>query len=175
MLIAALFTKTAGAPALGLALAEIDMYLYSRAKATSAVVTELNAVHPTEEVGGGIYTRAYVDDPATYDYFAFAHYTGVTVLDSAYSLQGSPAFNCCLPGAGAIEFIYSLTDSVTGLPIAGADVWVTTDIAGVNVIASGTTDAFGNVTFWLDAGVYQFWRQCPGYTFIQPDLETVTP
>ena len=94
MLIAALFTKNAGAPATGLTLAEINLYLYSRAKATGVVVTELSGVHPTEEIGGGIYTRAYVDDPATYDYFAYAHYTGVTVLDSAYSLQGSPAFNC---------------------------------------------------------------------------------
>lgn len=175
MLIAALFTKNAGAPATGLALADIDLYLYSRAKATGVVATVLNGVHPTEEVGGGIYTRAYVDDPATYDYFAYAHYTGVTVLDSVYSLQGTPAFNCCLPGAGAIEFIYTLTDSVTGLPIAGADVWVTTDIAGVNIIASGTTDVFGNVTFWLDPGTYYLWRQRPGYTFANPDTEVVTP
>jgi hypothetical protein len=82
---------------------------------------------------------------------------------------------CCVLGPGAIEFIYTLTDSGTGLPISGADVWVSTDAAGANVIASGNTDLFGNVTFWLDPGTYYFWRQRAGYSFINPDVETVTP
>lgn len=78
-------------------------------------------------------------------------------------------------GTGSEEFVYTLTDVVTGLPIPNANIWVTTDVNGVHTVASGDTDAFGQVTFWLDAGVYYFWRHKNGYTFANPDLETVTP
>jgi hypothetical protein len=76
-------------------------------------------------------------------------------------------------GAGAISYVYTLTDSADGNPIDGAEVWVTTDAAGVNVIASGTTNSSGIVTFMLDAGTYYFWRKRSGYNFVNPDLETV--
>jgi hypothetical protein len=76
-------------------------------------------------------------------------------------------------GAGAISHVYTLTDSVDGTPIDGAEVWVTTDAAGVNVVASGTTNSSGIVTFMLDAGTYYFWRRRSGYNFINPDTETV--
>jgi hypothetical protein len=77
-------------------------------------------------------------------------------------------------GAGAIQWSYTLTNSVGGAPIAEADVWVTTDIAGTNVVASGKTDAFGVVTFYLDAGVHYIWRQKSGWNFTNPDTETVS-
>ena len=78
-----------------------------------------------------------------------------------------------LGGAGAITWTYTLTDSVTGLPIAGAEVWISTDSAGANIIASGTTDDDGVVTFYLDAGVVYVWRKRSGYNFDNPDQETV--
>jgi hypothetical protein len=77
-------------------------------------------------------------------------------------------------GAGAISWTYTLTDSDDGTPIDGAEVWATTDAAGEDVVASGTTDSFGVVTFMLDAGAYYFWRKCSGYNFNNPDLETVS-
>lgn len=77
-------------------------------------------------------------------------------------------------GAGAISHSYTLTDSDDGTPIDGAEVWVTTDAAGVDVVASGSTNSFGVVTFMLDAGAYYFWRKCSGYNFNNPDLETVS-
>ena len=77
-------------------------------------------------------------------------------------------------GAGAISWTYTLTDSDDGTPIDGAEVWVTTDAAGVDVVASGSTNSFGVVTFMLDAGAYYFWRKCSGYNFNNPDLETVS-
>jgi hypothetical protein len=77
-------------------------------------------------------------------------------------------------GSGAIEWEYTLTSTAGGDPISDADVWVTTDIAGANVIASGKTDSFGNVTFWLDAGTYYIWRQKAGFNFDNPDVETVS-
>lgn len=77
-------------------------------------------------------------------------------------------------GAGAISWTYTLTDSDDGTPIDGAEVWVTTDAAGEDVVASGSTNSFGVVTFMLDAGAYYFWRKCSGYNFVNPDQGTVS-
>lgn len=77
-------------------------------------------------------------------------------------------------GAGAITFTYTLTNSVGGTPIASAEVWVTTDVSGTNVIASGVTNGSGQVTFYLDAGTYYVWRQKSGWNFTNPDTEVVS-
>ena len=76
-------------------------------------------------------------------------------------------------GIGAITFTYTLTSSVNASPIADADVWVTTDSAGSNVIAVGRTNAAGQVVFYLDAGTVYVWRQKTGWTFANPDTEVV--
>ena len=102
---------------------------------------------------------------------------GAYVAGTAGYLMGVnldvPLSTCCSHGAGAITFVYTLTNSVDGTPIDNADVWVTTDIAGANVIASGVTDLAGQVTFYLDPGTLYFWRQCDGWTFDNPDTEVV--
>ena len=77
-------------------------------------------------------------------------------------------------GAGAITFTYTLTSSVDSAAIPDAQVWVTSDEAGTTVIASGTTDSNGQVTFYLDAGTLYFWRQKPGWNFANPYQETVS-
>lgn len=85
------------------------------------------------------------------------------------------------PVAGAIEFTYTATDSGSGLPIPDATVWITTDIAGTNVIWSGVTDTFGvardvygNLP-WLDAGTYYVWKHKVGYVDDDfPDTEVVS-
>jgi len=77
-------------------------------------------------------------------------------------------------GAGAITWTYTLTDEDTGNPIDGAEIWVSTDSAGANVIASGTTDSSGVATFYLDAGTVYVWRKKAGYNFTNPDEETVS-
>ena len=77
-------------------------------------------------------------------------------------------------GAGAITWPYTLTSSVDATPIADADIWVTSDLAGAVVIASGTTDALGVVTFYLDAGTVYIWRQKSGWDFTNPDTEVVS-
>jgi hypothetical protein len=81
----------------------------------------------------------------------------------------------CASGAGTTAVTYTLTSSVApNPPIADADIWVTTDVAGTNIIASGQTDAAGQVTFYLDSGstVY-IWRQKSGWDFTNPDTEVV--
>ena len=76
-------------------------------------------------------------------------------------------------GSGAIQ--HEITVNVGGSPEAGVDVWVSTDAAGSNVVA-GTlvTDAFGNVTFSLDAGSYYLWAQKAGVNFTNPTSFTVS-
>jgi hypothetical protein len=76
-------------------------------------------------------------------------------------------------GAGAVAFTYTLTSSVDSTPIVDADVWVTSDAAGTSIIASGSTDANGQVVFYLDTGTVYIWRQKPGWNFTNPDTETV--
>lgn len=77
-------------------------------------------------------------------------------------------------GPGAITWTYTVTDSGTGLPMGDVNVWVTTDEAGSNVIASGTTNQNGVVTFYLDAGTVYIWCQKSGYNFTNPDTEVVS-
>ena len=79
-----------------------------------------------------------------------------------------------LGGAGAITWTYTLTNSVTGAPIDGAEVWVSSDSAGAFIIANGTTDDDGVVTFYLDAGTVYVWRKKAGFNFTNPDEETVS-
>lgn len=79
-----------------------------------------------------------------------------------------------MAGAGAYTFTYTVTNATTGLPIDGCEVWVTTDLAGSNIVAAGWTDTFGQVVFYLDAGSHYFWRRLSGYSFSpQPDTEVV--
>ena len=77
-------------------------------------------------------------------------------------------------GAGAISWTYTLPDSATGGPIDGAEIWVTSDSAGLYVLASGITDSAGLVTFMLDAGTVFVWAKKAGYNMDDlPDEEVV--
>jgi len=50
---------------------------------------------------------------------------------------------------------------------------VTSDAAGLTVLASGRTNASGEVKFYLDAGTVYVWRQKAGWNFTNPDTEVV--
>jgi hypothetical protein len=76
--------------------------------------------------------------------------------------------------ANAIKFTYTLTSSVGGAPIVGAFVWFTTDLNGQNIVASGTTDVMGQVSFYLSTGTYYVWRSKDGFSFTNPDTEVVS-
>jgi hypothetical protein len=76
-------------------------------------------------------------------------------------------------GAGTITWVYNLKDNL-GANIPDATIWVTSDAAGITILASGLTDTYGNVTFYLDAGTVYVWGQKSGYNFTNPDLETVS-
>lgn len=76
-------------------------------------------------------------------------------------------------GAGAVAWNYTVTDANTGLPIDGVEVWITTDLVGTNVIATGLTNTFGVASFTLDAGTIYVWCKKSGYDFTNPDVESV--
>jgi hypothetical protein len=71
-------------------------------------------------------------------------------------------------GAGSLSFPI-VVNNTEGNPIANAEVWVSTDPAGDNIVA-GTllTTHMGVVTFNLDSGTYYLWKQHPQYTFSNP-------
>lgn len=77
-------------------------------------------------------------------------------------------------GSGAIEYTVLVQNS--GLtPIAGAEVWLSTDSAGTNVIAGAlSTDASGLATFYVDAGSYYLWVSAESYTGTNPTSVTVS-
>ena len=92
--------------------------------------------------------------------------------------HGSGSYITGGAGSGSISWLYNspdgVTDTSTGLPLAQVKVFVTTDVEGLNRIASGFTDAFGHVTFLLDPGTYYFWKQRAGYEpDLEPDVEVV--
>lgn len=94
----------------------------------------------------------------------------VTGLNAA--LLDVAVSTCRDAGAGSVEYTHTVTDSLN--PLDGVDVWVSTDVAGVNVVARGSTDALGHVTFMLDPGGYYVWCQLAGFTFDNPDSVTVS-
>jgi hypothetical protein len=79
-----------------------------------------------------------------------------------------------LGGAGAVSWIYTVTVAGTGTPIPDVTVWVTSDEAGVYVVATDTTNVSGVAHFSLAAGTYYVWCAKVGYTFTNPDTETVS-
>jgi len=178
--VSAKFTQAGGAAAVGLALADIDLYLTEQDRATGADAVIWNGVqHPTEEIDNcGFYIRIYAAaDLIVNNYFARAVYTGAAVLDVDEVMGGT---GIEFPPVGtAIEFTYTLT-APGPIPIVGARIEVTSDLAGDNVVWCGETDTFGvarddnGYLPRLQPGTYYFWRSAPGYTFVNPDTEIVS-
>lgn len=83
--------------------------------------------------------------------------------------------------SGANPVTITIRNSLTTFPIDGAKVWISTDLAGANVVWSGATDAFGvarNVLGELPAlnnGLYYRWVQDSGYTDSNPTAMNVSP
>ena len=100
-------------------------------------------------------------------------------LSIFYTEQVVPSCVIGTVGSGDVIWPYTVTNSLTSNPIEGVTVLVTSDAAGQNRVARGTTDANGQVTFYLTAGTYYFWRLKAGYSFDDagdpnPDMEVVS-
>lgn len=141
-------------------------------------------------------TMSKLDDPGTTGFYAtliactvlngfelgknYTIYIEATVNGVTGGISyGFNVKNCSLFTAGSIEWPYTVYNSVTLAPLEGVAVWISTDLAGTNIIWVGTTDAlgvardvFGQKPF-LDPAPYFFWRQLTGYSFTNPDSETV--
>ena len=76
-------------------------------------------------------------------------------------------------GTGAVAFTYLLTSQSDNSPIAGVRVTASDDIAGGHVVAEASSNAAGVVIFHLDAGRYYLWREKPGWSFVDPDIQDV--
>ena len=76
-------------------------------------------------------------------------------------------------GSGPVAFTYSLTSQSDNSPIEGVEVVVTDDITGYHVVAEAVTAGNGNCVFNLSPGTYYFWRHKPGWSFVDPDTQTV--
>lgn len=92
---------------------------------------------------------------------------GIKIMSGA-TLMAFGAINHAvdISGSGAVAFTYTVTNSVTGLPEDGVDVWVTltNDPNEIPRQAAGTTNAAGQVVLMLDPGTYHFWKQRSGFT-----------
>ena len=77
-------------------------------------------------------------------------------------------------GSGAVSHQVTICD-VDDQPISGAEVWVSTDIAGQTVVAGTlTTDKSGNATFMLDQGTFYLWQNSTRFNFQNPTKFTVS-
>ena len=99
------------------------------------------------------------------------HWSGTAVL----SLQSILTTGGAGPwggssGCGAVTWVYTVTDGSD--PIPDVFVWVTAE-GSSTVLASGYTDEAGEVTFYLDAGSYDFYSRKAGWNFTNPDTEAV--
>lgn len=95
----------------------------------------------------------------------------VTVEDVLSLLYGAQASG----GSGGGALPYTVTVTEDGAPSDGAEVWISTDEAGTNVIA-GTlvTNALGHAVFMLDAATYYLWKQKSGVNFTNPETIVVS-
>lgn len=94
--------------------------------------------------------------------------------------QQNLEYVCGVRVPGSVAFTYTLTDSVTSLPLDGAEVWFTVDAVGNKIVWYGVTDAFGVARDaggdlpLLRPGTYYVWRSLTGYRFSDPDTEVVS-
>lgn len=125
------------------------------------------------EYGGHEYTMTF-DESGDY-YFLFSCVDDAMITDSYVQTVFSERrivisdIANSLRGSGATE--KAVTVEVDSTPVADADVWITSDSTGLNIVA-GTmqTDSQGNVVFYLDEGVtYYVWIQKDGYNFNNPE------
>jgi len=145
-------------------------------------VLEVSKVNAAFAVGAG--TKAEISD-GWYEYQLTAAECDTIgplaiIVNHASIIQQNLEYVVQQRNAGCVEFTYTVTDSGTGNPIGGVQVWFTTDLAANHVVWGGSTDAFGvardafdNLPC-LDPGTYYVWKQRLGYVDDDnPDTEVV--
>ncbi len=103
------------------------------------------------------------------------HGAGSWLTGGGTGSSGGPLILGTIP----VSYTLTLAPEGSGTPIANAEVHISTDPAGLNVIAAGTTNVLGELVingqtvFWLPAGTFYYWRSKAGYSFTNPDTEVV--
>lgn len=94
-------------------------------------------------------------------------------LDITVSSRAAQASVDGITGSGKVKWTYTLTldDGVT--PITDANVWITTDLTGNNIIGSTITDSYGQANFAVDKGTIYVWCAKTDYKFNNPDMEVI--
>ncbi len=161
------FNRTTNAPLSGDA-----ANITAKIKIDSAAAIAVNDTNPTE-IEDGYYQFELTQAETNGDELLLLP---ESVTTNIQIIAIPPAICPIIPayGAGAVTWTYTLTDVDTGDPIDGAEIWMSTDSAGSNIIASGTTNDSGIVIFYLDSGTVYVWRSKAGWNFDNPDQETVS-
>jgi hypothetical protein len=94
-------------------------------------------------------------------------------LDVAVSTRSTQSSIDSITGSGKTKWTYTLTLPDSTTPIPEANVWITTDIEGNNIIGSTVTDSYGQANFAVDKGTIYVWCAKTGYKFNNPDTEVV--
>lgn len=76
-------------------------------------------------------------------------------------------------GVGAKTHVYTVLDGNANA-IPDVRVFVYSNAGLTTLVARGTTNNYGQITFYLDAGTYYFVCEKAGYTFSNPDVEAVS-
>lgn len=112
--------------------------------------------------------QGYVEFKSTVSNEVFALFSiNPTELENA-DRKISTINNLSLTGTGDVTY-NCIVKTESGFPISNTAVWVSTDVAGKNLVA-GTlyTNDFGIATFMLNEGLYYFWRSNTNYKFYNP-------
>lgn len=106
------------------------------------------------------------DDAGTYRFTTNA-------LENAPAGGGGGGGGCC--GNVSETYIVQIYETDGTTPVADAEVTITTDLAGTNMIAQSYTNASGNIdpAFQLDPDDYYMWVKKAGFTFTNPTPITV--
>lgn len=140
-----------------------------RIKKAGGAFAAMTVVITFQEAGCYSLTLSAAHTDTQGDLFLYFSAPGIKQINLQYQVVANPS-SANFP-AGAIEYTYTLTDSATLLPIAGAQIWIATDAAFTNIIWSGNSDAFGiardvnNQKPFLDPGTYFIRSAKPGYSF----------
>jgi len=151
----------------GLAYTDVAVY-YQKSDGT---VTELALTAQTwREAGRGLYD-AYFPAGAFDTLGGFAWWC---VAAGATDYRATVDVMVPVAGAGSVQRTIALLCG--GNPVIGAEVWLTTDPAGGNVVAgTETTNDAGQVTFLVDVGLtYYVWCKSADARFSNPTPWQVT-
>lgn len=156
---------------------------YCQATVYNTSDTLVATVNLTEETskGAGIYQGGWTSPSGAGDFYVvYKVYTdaGYTTLDATLPRHAEETIyvsgTTSLSSASPFSQTDTIINDISGLPIDGANIYIYTDAAYTNLVASATTNVLGAYTINVDsAGTYYRKIVATGYLF-ENDSITVT-